>query len=184
MYERGAFQEEGIPVFKGWRFQIACYILRICYVQSRESEVECGRPEKPKKDCVKRRDHPPGTIGKTLKWFKQRSNLIRLSRKIILALMWESEGRIRNRTKKVRKRLRKGNQLEDFSKSKKSPRLDSGACGRGEDIVRAKFNFKHVEFVVFGPSTRDVWEIKAYCSLTLDQNQGTPIWPFLRLLTG
>lgn len=99
--------------------------------------------------------------------------------------MWEREGRIENRTRKVRKRLGKGNQLEDFSKSKKSPRLDLGDWGRGEAILRAKFSFGHVEFVVFvGPSTRDVWKIKAYRSLTLDQNQGTPIWPFLRLLTG
>lgn len=48
-----------------------------------------------------------------------------MSREIILALVWEREGRIKNRTRKMRKRLGKRNQLEDFSKSKTSPRKRS-----------------------------------------------------------
>lgn len=95
-------------------------------MQSIGSGVRCGRPEEPREGCAKRLDRHPGNIGKPLQWFKQRSNLIRLSRESILALVWGSEGRIKNRARTARKRLGKGNQLEDFSKSKKSPRPDLG----------------------------------------------------------
>lgn len=90
-------------------------------MQSIESEVECRRPERPREGCAKRLDRHPGTIGKPLKCFKQRRSLIRLSRAVILALVWESEGRIKNRARKARMRLGKGKQLEDLTRAKNHP---------------------------------------------------------------